>query len=203
MPIQTQIADDLYSRGVHIIDNFLDLELYAKLRNTVQNLHNEGHFQPAKIGRKNEKKHNDTIRTDQIFWLDKPGLNNYITSYFTEIENICSILNQLLFLGIVDYEAHIAIYPPHSFYKKHVDQFSTTKERRISCVYYLNENWQDEFGGELKLYDKSDHLLAKVKPLGNRFVCFNSDIPHEVAMAYQPRWSIATWLKVRSMALTN
>jgi SM-20-related protein len=89
---------------------------------------------------------------------------------------------------------------PNGFYKKHVDQFATTKDRRISCVYYLNENWQPDFGGELTLYNTQDELLTHVQPLGNRFVCFNSDMPHEVCTAYQTRYSIAAWLKVRSLS---
>ena len=129
--------------------------------------------------------------------------DNAVNTYLSEIKKLSETLNQSLFLGLVDYEAHFSIYQPNNFYKKHVDQFATTQDRRISCVYYLNDEWREAFGGELKLYNKTDQLLANIMPIGNRFVCFNSDIPHEVCTAHQTRYSIAAWLKIRSMELIN
>ena len=201
MSTRTQIADEIYHQGFHIIDNFLTLDHYRALRNTIETTHNDGYFKQAKIGRKLEKTHHSTIRNDQIFWLDNNGCNVAINSYFVEIDKLCETLNKALFLGLTDYEAHFAIYQPNSFYKKHVDQFSTTQDRRISCVYYLNDTWQQEFGGKLILYDKNDQPLSEIMPLGNRFICFNSDIPHEVSTAYQTRYSIAAWLKIRPMTI--
>ena len=162
-------------------------------------IYHDGCFKPAKIGLHLEKTHNTTIRNDQIFWLDKPSSNHAINEFFTHIDMLCATLNHSLFLGLIDYEAHFAIYQPNNFYKKHIDQFSTKKDRRISCVYYLNDDWQPAFGGELNLYDPQDQLLSSIMPIANRFVCFNSDLPHEVCTAYQTRYSIATWLKIRPL----
>ncbi len=197
MSTPAHISDEIYHHGFHVIDDFLNLEHYHALRKTMQEVHRQGSFTQAKIGQ--NKTHNLTIRTDKIFWLDKRNGNEPINAFFTEIDKICATLNQSLFLGLIDYEAHFAVYQPNSFYKKHVDQFATTQDRRISCVYYLNVDWQEAFGGELQLYDKTDQPLTKIMPLGNRFVCFNSDLPHEVCTAYQTRYSIATWLKIRPL----
>lgn len=191
------IANELHQYGYHVIDNFLLDEHYLQLRATIQGLQEQGGFKPAKIGNQHNKTLNDTIRNDQTLWLDQTNENTGIMAYFTELKKICSKLNETLFLGLIDYEAHFAIYQPNSFYKKHVDQFRATRERRISCVYYLNQEWQQDFGGELRLYDQEDAPLTTILPLGNRFVCFNSDIPHEVFTAFKTRYSIAAWLKVR------
>ena len=195
MNTQTHIADGIYQHGFHIIDNFLDSDHYNALRTTIQLIHQNGYFKQAKIGQKLDQNLNASIRNDQIFWLDNQGDNHSINAYFDAITRLSETLNQALFLGLVDYEAHFAIYQPNNFYKKHVDQFATTQDRRISCVYYLNDEWREAFGGELKLYNKTDQLLANIMPIGNRFVCFNSDIPHEVCTA--------AWLKIRSMELIN
>ena len=203
MPKQTRLANNICHDGYHVIDNFLHPHHYHALRETIQNLHNNGHCKLAKIGNSQEKNHNATIRNDHIVWIDKQEGNDAIAGYFTEIEALCKTLNQSLFLGLIDYEAHFAVYQPNSFYKKHVDQFATTQDRRISCVYYLNEGWQQEFGGELVLYDTKDQPLTQIMPLGNRFICFNSDLPHEVCTAYQTRYSIAAWLKVRPIGYVN
>ena len=199
MTLHTQLADDLCSTGFHIIDNFLQPTSYHALREALETTYQQGSFKPAKIGQKQEKADNTAIRGDQIFWLDKPSSNHAINEFFTHIDMLCATLNHSLFLGLIDYEAHFAIYQPNNFYKKHIDQFSTKKDRRISCVYYLNDDWQPAFGGELNLYDPQDQLLSSIMPIANRFVCFNSDLPHEVCTAYQTRYSIATWLKIRPL----
>ncbi|MBI2785834.1 MAG: 2OG-Fe(II) oxygenase, partial [Legionella longbeachae] len=81
------------------------------------------------------------------------------------------------------------------------DQFASQKTRKISCVYYLNSNWQLEFGGELKIYDEEGQLLQNVLPIENRFICFSSELPHEVCLTHQPRYSITGWMKTRSLSL--
>jgi len=193
------VVENIYQNGFHIIDNFLDEAHYQELRSLVQLLHDQGNFEPAKIGQQQNKVLNTTVRSDHIFWLDKEKTNPAIEAYFAGLKNISTALNESLFLGLVDYEAHFAIYQPNNFYKKHVDQFATAQERRISCVYYLNPSWQEAFGGQLQLYDHTDQPLTTILPQGNRFVCFNSDIPHEVRTAFKTRYSIAAWLKIRSM----
>jgi SM-20-related protein len=95
------------------------------------------------------------------------------------------------------YEAHFAIYPPHHFYKKHVDQFTHSHDRKISCVFYLNEDWDPAHGGELILYNENDQPSTSILPIGNRMVCFNSTLVHEVQTTYRMRYSIASWLKSR------
>lgn len=201
MTLHTQLADDLCSTGFHIIDNFLQPTSYHALREALETTYQQGSFKPAKIGQKQEKADNTAIRSDQIFWLDKDAGSSAVNNYLAELDKLCHLLNQSLFLGLMDYEAHFAIYQPNNFYKKHVDQFATTKDRRISCVYYLNDQWQKTFGGELILYDKNDQPDTKIEPIGNRFVCFNSDIPHEVCTAFQARYSITAWLKVRPLKI--
>ena len=55
-------------------------------------------------------------------------------------------LNRALFLSLKDYETHFAIYPPGTFYEKHVDQFQSSGARKISFAFYLNENWTQSDG---------------------------------------------------------
>ena len=195
------ISDNLYTQGFHIQDGFLSKEHYTAIREVLESLHQEGSFRPAKIGKNLNKKHNETIRGDHIYWLDQEEATPPINGYFSKIDELRELLNQTLFLGLVDVEAHFAIYQPNQFYKKHVDQFLTQQDRRISCVYYLNEDWQEQDGGELRLYDTNDRLLQTILPQGNRLVSFNSNLPHEVCTAYRTRYSIAAWLKIRKINL--
>lgn len=48
--------------------------------------------------------------------------------------------------------------------------------RRLNVIIYLNENWPDEFGGHLELWDrKMTSKVHSVAPLFNRCVIFNTD----------------------------
>lgn len=195
------VADDLCDQGFHIIDDFLINDDYLALCELISAIQEAGRFRPAKIGHQLNKMQDEAIRNDQIYWLDKQDSSPAIMAYFAKIEALSECLNQTLFLGLIDYEAHIAIYQPNQFYKKHIDQFATQQDRRISCVYYLNDNWEEKDGGELRIYDTEHQPLTTILPEGNRFVCFNSNLPHEVCVAHKNRYSIAAWLKSRRMNL--
>jgi len=195
-----ELAENIYQHGFHIIDHFLDDQHYHALSISLKTRYEQGQLNEAKIGHRVRASNNASIRQDQTSWLDDAPDNPAITAYFSAIDTICLTLNQSLFLGLTDFETHFAVYPPGAFYKKHVDQFKTTQDRRISCVYYLNKTWQQEFGGELILYDTAEQTLCSILPRGNRFVCFSSELPHEVCETQQTRYSIAGWLKVRAVA---
>ncbi|MDX1914171.1 MAG: 2OG-Fe(II) oxygenase [Methylophilus sp.] len=48
--------------------------------------------------------------------------------------------------------------------------------RRINMIIYLNENWEEQWGGALELWDKSmESVQRKVLPILNRCVIFNTD----------------------------
>jgi hypothetical protein len=48
-------------------------------------------------------------------------------------------------------------------------------ERRINLLLYLNENWKDEYNGQLELWDRKSMTKAKsVSPIFNRCVVFST-----------------------------
>ncbi len=48
-------------------------------------------------------------------------------------------------------------------------------ERRINVLIYLSEQWEDEWGGQLELWERDMSRLArKIKPVFNRCVIFNT-----------------------------
>lgn len=195
------VTNDIYAYGFHIIENFLDETHYHALCYQIQEMLNRDLFKNAKIGLKLNSHHHTSIRSDKIHWLDENSTDPAIQAYLKQINILTQTLNQSLFLGLSEFETHFAAYQPGAFYKKHIDQFSETKNRKISCVYYLNHHWQEQFGGELKLYNQDDQLIKTVFPKGNQFICFNSELPHEVCLTHQPRYSITGWMKTRSMSL--
>jgi hypothetical protein len=49
------------------------------------------------------------------------------------------------------------------------------KERRINLIIYLNENWKDEYGGFLELYDVNRENPVKIKPSFNSALIFKTN----------------------------
>ncbi|BCA94069.1 hypothetical protein TUM19329_04300 [Legionella antarctica] len=194
------MTHNLHMHGFHIIDDFLEVQHCRSLHKLAKEMHHQGLFKSARVGPLVHVQHDKTIRTDEIYWLDEGSVEPSVHAYLKQTTQVANILNQFLFLGLIEFETHFAAYQSGAFYKKHIDQFATKKTRKISCVYYLNEDWREEFGGELTLYDKEQQLIQKVSPLANRFICFKSELPHEVCLTHQPRYSIAGWMKTRSMS---
>lgn len=48
--------------------------------------------------------------------------------------------------------------------------------RRLNMLIYLNEGWQDEWGGQLELWDRAmQHKVVGISPILNRCAIFNTD----------------------------
>jgi len=48
-------------------------------------------------------------------------------------------------------------------------------DRRINLLLYMNENWKEEYKGDLLLIDKSNKkVIKKISPIFNRCVIFNT-----------------------------
>jgi SM-20-related protein len=194
-----EIAEIIHQQGYCIVDDYLETHYFNGLQILVNSHYSNGLLKKSKIGSQQSSTENMNIRNDEILWLEEEAVDDpHVSAYFAAMNKLKQNLNQELFLGLMKFEAHFAAYQPGSFYKKHIDQFKTKQDRRISCVFYLNNDWKPEFGGELLLYDQKNSVLARVLPTANRFVCFRSDIPHEVLPTMQARYSIAGWFKVRT-----
>jgi SM-20-related protein len=200
------IADALVECGYWIGDDALPQSVGAGLLQVFNQLQST-EFKSAGIGRQTDFQVEDTIRADKIRWItgDQPAT----TEFLQWMDTIKAALNRRLFMGLFDYESHFAHYPVGAFYKKHLDAFrhkngQPTSNRVLSTVYYLNENWLPENGGELLIYNESDSaVVEKVSPLFGRMVVFLSEkFPHEVLPAHRERKSIAGWFRVNEGALS-
>jgi hypothetical protein len=81
--------------------------------------------------------------------------------------------------------------------------------RRINVIIYLNEDWKEEYGGALELWDKAmTQCRQAIEPLFNRCVVFNTDADsyhgHPEPMTTPPgvlRRSIALYYYTASKAI--
>ncbi len=189
-----EVADALAGPGFIILDGVFPEAITGGLVELIAA--REGKLRPAGIGRAGDYQHNDLVRGDAIQWLE-PG-DAAVTEFLSAMDKLREALNQRLFLGLADYEAHFASYAPGAFYKKHRDAFRGKPGRKLSSVFYLNPDWDLAAGGELVLYDEAgEQELVRVAPECGRLVLFLSeDFPHEVLPARNPRQSIAGWFRI-------
>ena len=94
-----------------------------------------------------------------------------------------------------------------SRYVRHTDD-AREQTRRLTCIFYVNPDWEEADGGQLCLY--LGHLgrvsligetaprpptIETITPLANRLVLFWSDarVPHEVLPAFKARYAVSVW----------
>ena len=190
--LYAQIADALVEDGYIVIENALDEYIAKTLSELV--IKEEG-FKKAGISSASDLHVNPLIRRDSIRWLNED--NAVQTIFLAILEALRGYLNRSLYLGLKYNESHFAIYYEGDFYEKHFDTFKNSKNRVVTIVYYLNENWDQNNGGELIIYDKDDKVLKTVIPNANTLVVFMSeDFAHEVLPTKVKRYSIAGWYRV-------
>ena len=132
------------------------------------------------------------IRGDKIRWITENFFAGYF--YLQSINALAALFNRSLFAGIRHSEAHYACYPVGFGYQWHSDNPAGRDERVISAVFYLNDEWATSDGGALEIVDKHG-LHHNVMPAANRLIIFDSDLQHQVQIAYRQRYSIATWMR--------
>jgi SM-20-related protein len=104
-------------------------------------------------------------------------------------------LNESFYLGIKQFETHLAVYPPDAFYQKHKDRFEQDSSRVFTFILYLNLDWKKEWGGELLLYNEDHQLLEEIIPKPGTLVCFLPEMfPHEVLPSKRERRSFTGWM---------
>lgn len=155
-------------------------------------------FMPARVGSVDNKKRLETVRGDYTFWLDPRNPLPPFSPLFQILDQLKEKMNKRFFLGLQDYECHLAFYPPGTFYKKHLDRFEKDGSRKVSFIFYLNQDWSPSNGGELVLYDQQGGIVQTIYPMPGSFVCFLSDeYPHEVKTASKERRSFTGWIHTK------
>lgn len=193
-PLFESIADGLAEHGYAVADQFLsqsEVDAILQLDDFRNGLNS---FKKAGIGKKQDLQINEAIRGDYIQWLDKQSAPPPAKVYLDRLDELVKFLNQALYLSLKDYEVHMTIYPAGAYYKRHLDQFKKDDRRKLSVICYLNSDWQEEHGGQLRMFFPPDHHLDFL-PLAGRLVCFRSDqIEHEVLPATRERLSLTGWM---------
>ena len=132
-------------------------------------------------------------RDDEIAWLsgdERPvalgALSQFLRDTLGDI--LCNVFNEKkdgsnkhLLLSPTDYHSNVmlSVYSPNrGGFVKHLDHEDASDPRKISAVYYLNSDWnENENRGALLLYPEGgeDSTPVRVNPIRDRLVLFWSD----------------------------
>jgi SM-20-related protein len=188
-----QIADGLAESGFAIAENFLTPGEIDSILQLDEFRNGLLQFKKAGIGKHSERQINEAIRGDFIQWIDKEKAPDSVNVYLNKLQGLIASLNRNLFLSLKDYEVHMTRYPAGSHYKRHLDQFKADDHRKLSVILYLNKDWKQEQGGQLRMYLPAG--AKDILPQAGSFVCFRSDtVEHEVLPASRDRLSLTGWV---------
>jgi SM-20-related protein len=188
------------NRGYAVVPRFLPARNVAALREECLSRWRAGELGRAGIGRAAGQQRRTEIRGDHILWLDEASGTPPVAAYLGALERLRRAMNESLLLGLFEFEGHFAVYPPGTFYRRHLDRFSDDDARVLTCILYLNDDWVPEDGGQLRVHFDAAEPPAScdVLPSGGTLVMFlSADFPHEVLPARRERMAITGWFRRR------
>jgi len=193
------IAADIAAHGWSWQPNLLPDDLTAALRAELLALDAQQDLEAAGIGREDAFQLDRSVRRTRISWMD--GASPAQAAFKAWAEPMRQSLNRELLIGLFDFEACFAVYPEGGFYDRHLDSFEGARNRVMSLVVYLNEDWRDDMGGALVVWperaDDADAPVARLLPLGGGVAFMLSEtVPHAVEVTHARRYAIAGWWRV-------
>jgi SM-20-related protein len=192
-----EIVGALGDCGWCVVPGFLAETETAALRAECLRAHAAGAFHAAGVGRGQALQRSE-LRGDHVLWLDEASTVPALRGMLDRFEALRLAVNQALFLGLFDLEAHFAVYPPGGGYQRHLDRFRDDDRRCLTVILYLNEDWRKEYGGLLRFWPDPETAPLEILPAGGTLVAFLSDrFWHEVLPATRQRLSLTGWFRRR------
>lgn len=191
-----QIAGAIAEKGWAVTDGFIPIADVRLLADDAERRFAAGSFHAATVGSHTSAQLDTNVRRDQIFWLDADDGSLAQHRYAASMETLRTAVNQRLYLGLLDLDAHFAIYEAGAFYETHHDRPRDAAHRTLSCIVYLNEHWCYEDGGLLRLYleEPDREPWIDIEPVGGRLVCFLSErFHHQVLPVVRRRIGLSGW----------
>ena len=191
------VVEALAGTGWCVIPDFLPREAWQPLAAEARQLYADGGFRHAGVGRGESFSIRPEIRNDRVRWIDPLAATALQQGYLDRVESLRLAINRELMLGLFGFEGHFAIYPEGSFYKRHFDRFTDAANRTVTLVLYLNDDWQPQDGGALRIYETTEsgaEIYSDVLPHGGSAVVFLTEkFAHEVLPANRERLSLTGW----------
>jgi SM-20-related protein len=186
------LTDEIVSQGYSIQPSGLDKSTCSDLMASARRLDELHLLRHAGVG--HNRAEIADIRGDRILWLE-PGLAPATDDFLQLADRVRIHFNRHLYMGLEEYEGHLACYAPCAGYKKHLDRIQGSDIRMLTLIVYLNDRWNVDDGGRLRLY-LNDGSHRDVTPQSGTVVAFLSgEYWHEVLPSRRERWAITGWFR--------
>lgn len=193
-----RVVPALLSHGFYYVDGLLGELVGGAVLDQVKDMHRSGALQDGRLAGSVPGIHRSSIRGDKIAWVSGSERGSEAISFLLNlIDKLVSVCAGRLGSKTIRErsKAMVACYPGNGAgYVKHVDN-PNCDGRCITCIYYLNKDWNEEHGGVLRIFPEGKSYVADVNPLFDRLLFFWSDRrnPHEVLPSYVTRYAITVW----------
>ena len=196
--IANQISTDIERDGYSISRDLFSESILDTLSIYAASGVGKGKYKSAGIGSGSQYQILEHIRGDQIWWLDREG-GSVIEKVFLQFDRLKDDLNKSLYLGLFEFECHLAQYKSGSAYERHYDRLLNSKRRKLTVTLYLNKDWSRNDGGNLRLYLNSglDQFFDIVPRFGTLVVFLSEFFAHEVLTCNRDRHSLTGWFLER------
>ena len=193
-------AEALSSAGWCTLHNLLSSVQTRALAEECSTLYDTHRLAPAHVGLDRTLA---VLRGDSTRWFQADELSEPQQVFTDRMDVLRIALNRHAMLGLVDSEAHYAMFPSGMGYARHRDTLRGSDARVVSGVFYLNDAWQDAEGGALRLY-LADQSHRDIYPRAGTLLLFlSAQFEHEVLPATRNRMSIACWMRQQALPSAN
>ena len=158
-----------------VIDDFFDSRTLCGVLSEVNAIDRSQRYAKF-LDRKTD--HNKFAYFPEVVGPETSRLVNFLNSgpFLSYMENLTGIDNLIAdpsyFGGGLHWIENGGFLEVHADFN-HLKKYNL--ERRINLLLYLNENWKDEYNGQLELWDRKSMTRAKsVSPIFNRCVVFST-----------------------------
>ena len=222
------MSEQLAANGYFSCTHFLSRAALEILRNQSVELRKKGRYEPSWSEKVRDDGTVERFDKEGVYACEPDGQDYYdapdlITYMSVLIQTLPAVLNGQqptadLNLSNASFNAKLAVTSPGgSKYPLHIDNpqgLAVGDTRKLTCILYLNPDYKESDGGELRIFLKSgdgDKLeTIDLTPEGGRILMFFSDeIPHEV-LATAPngakddasldRYALTVWIPTTNVA---
>ncbi|XP_069494560.1 prolyl hydroxylase EGLN3 isoform X2 [Ambystoma mexicanum] len=193
------IVPRLHDAGFCYLDHFVGEVVGDCVLEQVKRMHSNGVLKNGQLAGQQRATVRSHIRGDKIAWVSgtEEGCEamGYLLSVIDRLVMLCGSRLGKYYVKERS-KAMVACYPGNGTgYVRHVDN-PNGDGRCITCIYYLNKNWDSKVhGGVLRIFPEGKSYAVDVEPLFDRLLFFWSDRrnPHEVQPSYSTRYAMTVW----------
>lgn len=157
------------------IDDFLSSDCYSQLVAEFPDVNSTTWYKFRSTMENNKRNSTDLSTLPDSFKKILMEFNsNEFLSFLEELTGICDLIPDPSFKGgglhKTGHGGKLGIHVDYNFHP------TLKLDRRLNAILYLNDYWEDSWGGSLELWNEDvSECVKKISNKGNRLVVFNTD----------------------------